>query len=73
LDIAYRERAVTSLSLKGDNQFMTQPDDIPVDVDDEEAGLDPSEVSAARKSDANEADLIEQATVVPIKDDDFDR
>ena len=52
---------------------MTQPDDIPVDVDDEEAGLDPSEVSAARKSDADEADLIEQATVVPIKDDEFDR
>ncbi len=52
---------------------MTQPDDIPVEVDDEEAGLDPSQVNAARKTDANEADLIEQATVVPVVDDEFDR
>lgn len=52
---------------------MTQPDDIPVGGDDEDAGLDPSEVSAERTSDADEADLIEQATVVPVEDDDFDR
>jgi hypothetical protein len=52
---------------------MTQPDDIPVDVDEEEAGLDPSQVDPARKADANEADLIEQATVVPVADDDFER
>jgi hypothetical protein len=53
---------------------MTHPDDIPVDGDDEEAGLDPSEVSAERTTDANEADVIEQATVVPVVDDDgFDR
>ena len=52
---------------------MTHPDDVPVEVDDEEAGLDPSEVSAARKSDADEADLIEQATAVPIVDEEFDR
>ena len=52
---------------------MTQPDDIPVDVDDEEAGLDPSEVDPARTVDANEADLIEQATAVPVADDEFER
>jgi hypothetical protein len=52
---------------------MTQPDDIPVEGDDDEPGLDPSQVNAARKSDANEADLIEQATAVPVADDEFDR
>lgn len=52
---------------------MTHPDDIPVEGDDEEAGLDPSQVST-RTSDADEADLIEQATAVPVGDDDgFDR
>jgi hypothetical protein len=51
---------------------MTHPDDIPVESD--EQGLDPSRVSAAR-TDADEADLIEQATAVPDGDDDraFDR
>jgi hypothetical protein len=53
--------------------FMTHPDDVPVEVDDSEAGLDPSEVSAERTADANEADLNEQATAVPIVEDDFDR
>lgn len=49
---------------------MTQPDDRPVDADDEDAGLDPFEVG----SEADEADLIEQATAVPLADDDgFDR
>ena len=55
---------------------MSHPDYVPVDGDDddEEAGLDPSRVSAARASDANEADLIEQAMAVPLGDDDgFDR
>jgi hypothetical protein len=52
---------------------MTHPDDMPVEGDDEDAGLDPSEVNAARRTDADEADLIEQATVVPIVDDDVDR
>ncbi len=51
---------------------MSHPD-IPVEGNDEEAGLDPSMVSAARASEANEADLIEQATVVPVEDDGFDR
>ena len=49
---------------------MTHPDDIPVDTDDEDAGLDALEVGA----EADEADLIEQATAVPHRDDeDFDR
>jgi hypothetical protein len=48
---------------------MTYPDDLPVDSDEDEAGLDPSQVSSAR-ADADEADLIEQATAVPIGDDD---
>ena len=52
---------------------MTQPDDVPVELDDEEAGLDPAEVNAERKSHANEADLIEQATAVPVADEEFDR
>lgn len=54
---------------------MTYPntDDIPVHDDD--AGLDPSTVNAARGADANEADLIEQAIAVPLGDeeDGFDR
>ena len=49
---------------------MTHPDDIPVESDDEQAGLDPSGVSAARMADADEADLIEQATAIPVADDD---
>ena len=40
---------------------MTDPDEFPVDSDDEEAGLDPAEVTAAREDEADEADLIEQA------------
>jgi hypothetical protein len=49
---------------------MTHPDDIPVVTDDEEAGRDEFEVAA----EADEADLIEQATAVPHRDDeDFDR
>ena len=41
---------------------MTHPDDIPVDTDDEEAGLDPG---SRLRADADEADLIEQATAIP--------
>ncbi|RDH79399.1 hypothetical protein DVS77_06705 [Mycolicibacterium moriokaense] len=57
---------------------VTHPDDFPierddpVDSDDENAGLDPSRVSVARSADADEADLIEQATAVPLDDDAFD-
>ncbi len=53
--------------------MMTYPDEMPIDSDDEQAGLDPAEVSAARSSDANEADLIEQSIAVPLGDDEFDR
>ena len=54
---------------------MTDPDEFPVDSDDEEAGLDPAEVTAAREDEADEADLIEQAYTVPLGDDErgFDR
>jgi hypothetical protein len=49
---------------------MTHPDDIPVVTDDDDAGRDEFEVGA----EADEADLIEQATAVPHRDDeDFDR
>lgn len=51
---------------------MTNPDDDRV-VGDEEPGLDPSQVTG-HVSEADEADVIEQATVVPVSDDDgFDR
>ncbi|WP_422746818.1 hypothetical protein ACN27E_04290 [Mycobacterium sp. WMMD1722] len=49
---------------------------IPVDVDDEEGGLDPARVALSRHFDADEADLIEQSIAVPLADDDdpdFDR
>jgi hypothetical protein len=49
---------------------MTYPDDIPVDSDDEESGLDVARVSEARSAEADEADLIEQAIAVPLGDDD---
>lgn len=49
---------------------MTHPDDTPVDTDDEDAELEPIEIG----TEANEADLIEQAIAVPPGDDDgFDR
>lgn len=49
---------------------MTHPDDIPVDVGDEEPGLDADSVSEARANEADEADLIEQAIAVPPGDED---
>jgi hypothetical protein len=48
---------------------MTVPDDIPLDGDDEDLDFDPSGITAARESEANEADLIEQAYAVPSGDD----
>jgi hypothetical protein len=48
---------------------MTVPDDIPLDGDDEDPDFDPSGITAARESEANEADLIEQAYAVPSGDD----
>ncbi len=53
---------------------MTHPDDIPVDSEDEETGLDAERVTAARAAEADEADVIEQQTVVPVDDEGgFDR
>ncbi|WP_055398998.1 MULTISPECIES: hypothetical protein [unclassified Mycobacterium] len=40
----------------------------PVDADDDEAGLDIDYLTAADRE-ANEADVIEQAYVVPTEDD----
>lgn len=51
---------------------MTYPDEMPVDGDDDKVGLDPADVRAVR-SDANEADVIEQSIAVPLGDDEFDR
>ncbi|MBO0676061.1 hypothetical protein JRC04_01145 [Mycolicibacterium sp. S2-37] len=45
---------------------------IPVDVDDEEGGIDPARVALSRTYDADEADLIEQSIAVPLTDDDPD-
>ena len=55
--------------------MKTYPDDLPVDSDDDESGLDPSGVTAARAAEASEADLIEQAIAIPSGDDEhgFDR
>ncbi|ORB85936.1 hypothetical protein B1987_21620 [Mycobacterium kansasii] len=43
----------------------------PVDFDDE-AGLDTAYLSDAADREANEADVIDQAYVVPLSDDDSD-
>ncbi|CAM4169409.1 hypothetical protein MB901379_01239 [Mycobacterium basiliense] len=39
---------------------------------DDEAGLDTTYLSNARERDANEADVIDQAYIVPPQDDDLD-
>jgi hypothetical protein len=41
--------------------------------DDEDTWRDAARVSGARDSEADEADLIEQAIAVPADDSDFDR
>jgi hypothetical protein len=46
---------------------------IPVDVSDEDTALDATRVHISRDWDASEADLIEQAIVVPLDEPDFDR
>lgn len=43
---------------------------IPVDVTDEDIGLENTRVRVSRDQDASEADLIEQAIIVPMSDDD---
>jgi hypothetical protein len=45
----------------------------PVDLSDEDTWLDTDRVADARDSEANEADLIDQAIVVPEGDSEFDR
>jgi hypothetical protein len=45
---------------------------IPVDVSEEQDGLDPERVALSRHLDADEADLIEQSIGVPLTDDDPD-
>jgi hypothetical protein len=42
-----------------------------IDADDE-AGLDTTHVDALGDRDANEADVIDQAIVVPVPEDDHD-
>jgi hypothetical protein len=46
---------------------------IPIEVSDEEVGLDAVRATVSRDSEADEADLIEQATAVPDDDWEFDR
>jgi hypothetical protein len=41
------------------------------DVDDD-SGLDPGDLDALSDRDANAADVIDQAIVVPVPEDDFD-
>jgi hypothetical protein len=54
--------------------MKTYPDELPVEADDD-SGLDPAGITAARADEANEADLIEQAMTIPSGDDErgFDR
>ncbi len=44
----------------------------PVDVSAEDAGLDPEHVANLLQRDANPSDVIEQAIIVPLPDDDRD-
>lgn len=44
-----------------------------IDVDDEDTWQDAVRVDTARDSEANEADLIEQAIPVPDDDSEFER
>lgn len=44
----------------------------PVDPSVDEAGLNPADVSDLLERDANPADVIDQATIVPLPDDDGD-
>ena len=44
----------------------------PVDVSVEDAGLDPGHVTNLLQRDANPSDVIDQAIIVPMPDDDRD-
>ncbi len=45
---------------------------IPADASDDDDGLDPALLENADDTDANPADLIDQAISVPLPDDDYD-
>ena len=44
----------------------------PVDDSADDAGLDPEQVANLRQLDANPSDVIDQAIIVPLPDDDRD-
>jgi hypothetical protein len=44
----------------------------PVDIDGEEGGLDPTQLTDADAKDVNLADLIEQSVSVPLPADDYE-
>jgi hypothetical protein len=44
----------------------------PADISVEDAGLDPEQVADLLQRDANPSDVIEQAIIVPMPDDDRD-
>lgn len=46
---------------------------IPIEISDEDPWRDAARVTGARGSEASEADLIDQAIVVPDDDSEFDR
>jgi hypothetical protein len=46
---------------------------MPVDVSDDDTWRDAARVTGARDGEASEADLIDQAIVVPDDDSEFDR
>ncbi|OBK83641.1 hypothetical protein [Mycolicibacter sinensis] len=43
-----------------------------IDTSDEDHGLDPADLENVNDIEANPADLIEQATSVPLPDEDYD-
>ncbi len=46
---------------------------IPIDVSDDDTWRDAASISGEREREASEADLIEQAIVVPDDESEFDR
>lgn len=66
------------VSDRGFDEVAPEADEVeqhtPVGIDDEEDALESARVWISPSDDANEADLIEQAMVVPVEDDlEFDR
>ena len=70
------------LPVMGDVENIALPDDEAPDTDameqrlvidpDDDTGLDLSHVDAVSDRDANSADVIDQAIVVPVPEDDYD-